>query len=181
MSKLSFKDPIKEAKKAIDKIAHAGNDAVNKVNKTGGDAIGKVNKAGEEASKSLQQEVPRYAKLAFDEIQKDIRLLSKHGFPAKIEKLLQSAAPEATKQSIGFIDLHVRLRDKIDPIKHWVNNPPSSSAQVVKMITELSDEDVVEIHPCRLPFVPYLGIDIAIPVRVDTLVKEVDSILKELL
>ena len=158
-----------------------GNDAVNKVNRAGQDTIKKIDRHGVEVGQVDQQASPQVRPGGLDEIEKDLKLLAQSGLPAKLGKLLVNAVPEARTQKIGFIDLEVHLRNKIGPVLHWAQHPPKDKDSIIKMVKELTNEDIVEIHPCRIPFVPYIGIDIAIPIHVDNLVDVVDELLDNLI
>ena len=61
----------------------------------------------------------------------------------QIVTLLESAAPDTVWLSIGPVTFTIsQIPDKIERVKHWVNNPPQGPNDIMHLIDDLAPADI---------------------------------------
>ena len=151
------------ADKAGDAIKHGAHDAEHQVDKV---------------ADTVADTVPELTDQIIEQIRKDLEALLQSGIEHKLLAVAKFVAPVKRVQKIGMFGLEIQVRQKIARISHYATNLPHSREDIVGMITDLSDGDVVDIHPLLIPGLPYVGVDPVIPIMVKDLVKHGDEILK---
>ena len=189
-----LEDRVKHAKqdinRVVDQAEHAAHEAEREVNSVIKQAKNaekslerRVKQAEDEVERTLKKlphEIEELSHQVIDQIKHDIGALLKHEIEDRIVGWLEHALPAATKQRILIFDFHVNIREKVEELRHYLHNPPRTRQEIVDMLATLTDDDVIEVHPLRIPALPYLGIDPAIPIHVDTLIKNADKLLHKL-
>ena len=189
-----LEDRVNSAKKDINRVvdqaeraAHDAERGVNDVVRQAKNAERslerKVKQAEDQVNSALQKiphEVEELSHQVIERIKHDIGALLQHEIEDRVVHWIEHAVPSATKQRILIFDFRVNIREKVEEIRHYLHNPPRSRQQVVDMLAALTDDDVIEVHPLRIPGLPYLGMDPAIPIHVDTLIKNADKLLHKL-
>lgn len=94
--------------------------------------------------------------------------------------IVHAIAPGKAKVGIGFFEFEFEVKDKVGPLRTWLEQGFDSSQDVLRMVQQLTDDDTIILRPAKIPGLPYLGIDPRIPVRVEAIPGIIDTIAEKL-
>lgn len=136
----------------------------------------------EGAASSVKDAIPEIAEEVIKVLEKELKALLHSSITDKVFNVIQGGLPVKTKQKLLIFEFEANIRSKVPILKKALNHPPKNGHDIVKMLQQLTDDDIVIVHPTWIvkfiPGAPYIGIDPAVPYKLSNLEHDGKEIFK---